>query len=175
MRLAEGEELLVQWALQVVWLIRKWQGAFRGLTLNTGTCVLCTLPIDRARALTVVCGLCCTNVQPLCEASVGTSRRCSTREVGHPSAIPCVQKQTCSKSLPEAPAGKKKKTDCVPLSPFPLRHLHDCIDLSWFHSTRPPAGFQVSNICHTAAPSCRLIQNTRKRANFSRNRFHFSC
>lgn len=41
------------------------------------------------------------------------------------------------------------------VSPCPYfpRHLRDCIDLSWFHSARGPAGFQVSNICHTEAPS----------------------
>lgn len=87
-------------------------GAFEVLTLNTQTRLLCSLLAQRAKAsitFTVVCGFCCTYAQALCEASVGTSRQCSTRKVGQLPAISCVQKQTCSKSLPEAPVEKKKE------------------------------------------------------------------
>ena len=161
-----GVDLHVQWALQDVWLIRN-DRAFEGLDVENTNLVVVYLLNKKAQAfitLTVVCGLCCT----LCPSSLwgicGDLIALSTREVGQLSAIPCMQKQTCSKSLPEASA---KKKDCVPLSPFPLRNLHDCIDLSWFHSAR---GSSVKHLSYRGALTLTYSEHL-KELNFHRIEF----
>lgn len=168
---AERLELQVQWPFRTFGLSENENGILRGLTQNTQTWLLLyRLWQERPSIHHIRYGS--WFMLHFCLSFFvrhlrGPQGNICTHEVSQLSTGPCMENQTCSKSWPEASARKRKKeekkTVCAPLSPFPLRHLCDCIDLSWFHSVGVPAGFQVSNICHTEAPSSWLIQNTRMR------------
>lgn len=105
-----------------VWLNRKWQGAFEGLDTEHINLVVVNPPQQVSQGIhhihhgQVRKG---TAARVLCEASVGTSRQCSAREVTHLSATPCMQKQTWSWSFARSSGQVSRQTDCAPLSPFP--------------------------------------------------------
>ena len=147
-----------------VWPNRKWQGAFEGpwhWTLKPGCCAPSSASKPRHSSHSPWSSSRGTSARALCEASVGTSRQCSTSEVSQLSAIPC-RSGAGARASPGAPAERADRL--CPFVPGLPRHLRDCIDLSWFHSARGPTGFQVSNICHTEVASCWVIQSGDKSA-----------
>lgn len=160
---AEGADFQVGPA-GYVWTNRKWQGAFEGpwhWTLKPGCCAPSSASEPRHSSHSPWSSSRGTSARALCEASVGTSRQCSTSEVSQLSAIPC-RSGAGSRASPGAPAERADRL--CPFVPGLPRHLHDCIDLSRFHSARGPAGFQVSNICHTEVASCWAIKSGDKSA-----------
>lgn len=143
---AEGEEFQLSPAGHV-WPNRKWQGAFQGLDrehLN---------PVSAYPPQQVSQGILHTRhgqVLPRLFVMLLWGPRGNVALVRSVSCLPFhAEADMVLKPRQELWRAGRRTASLCPHFP---RHLHDCIDLSWFHSARDPTGFQVSNICHSEPP-----------------------